>query len=497
MGNNFRTYNPTQTYLLPPSPTDWLPKDHLAYFLLDVIDALDLSEIEAAYAKKDARGERPYSPRMMLALLLYGYCVGVFSSRKIAKATYEDVAFRVLGGGEHPHFTRIGDFRLHHREALGGLFVDVLKLCERAGLIKLGHVALDGTKILANASKHKAMSYERMGKEEKRLREEIEALLQRADEIDREEDERYGVGREEEGFPEELRHRATRIERIKAAKAELEAEARLARAERLRALAAENELAATDESQTQKTRRTQATLAEKQREAAKKLDGKDDDDEPKGGVSDLPLFRTLTKPDGKPRPKSQRNFTDSDSRIMMKDGAFVQAYNAQIVVDDHAQIIVAHGVTNQPADSQLLPAMLARTIDNLERAPETLTADNGYFSASNVACCVGNGVDPHISLGRRDPSVPRKGELADGERGLASASMAAKLSTPAGRILYAKRKVVAEPPFGQIKAARGFRRFSQRGLDKVRHEWSLVCATHNLLKLFRCGWRPMPSLALS
>ena len=205
----------------------------------------------------------------------------------------------------------------------------------------------------------------------------------------------------------------------------------------------------------------------------------------------------LTKTDGTPKPKAQRNFTDPDSRIMIKDGAFVQAFNAQVVVDSHAQVIVAQAVTNQAADAQHLPAMLARASENVGRMPEMLSADTGYFSARNVACCAGNGVDAYISLGRQDASKPRDGQLSDSDGGLASKVMAAKLGTAAGRKIYSRRKAIVEPAFGQIKAARGFRRFSQRGLEKVRQEWSLVCATHNLLKLFRSGWRPMPSLALS
>src|SRR5688572_8929512 len=247
MGKAFRPWTPNQPYLLPPSPTEWLPEGHLVYFVLETVQELDLEAIETAIAAKDPRGERPYSPRFMVALLLYGYCTGVFSSRRLARATYEDVAFRVLAGEAHPYFTTINEFRLTHGEALGGLFVQGLRLCERAGLIKLGHVALDGAKLLANASKHKAMSYQRMKDDEARLRAEVEALLRRADEVDRQEDELYGSGHDPwSDVPEELKRRETRLQRIRAAKAELEQEAAAARAAELRERAAEHDQKAQD-----------------------------------------------------------------------------------------------------------------------------------------------------------------------------------------------------------------------------------------------------------
>jgi transposase len=233
-GKQYRPWAPTQSFLLPPSPLEWLPQDHLAYFLLDVVHSLDLGELERALQAKDPRGERPYPPAMMLALLIYAYCVGIFSSRKIARATYEDVAFRVLAGGEHPHFTTLNQFRLQHRSAFSGLFVQVLRLCQKAGLVKLGHVSIDGSKVLANASKHKAMSYKRMREEEARLQREIEALLGRADAADQQEDQQYGPGTAPQDLPEELQRREKRLARIREAKAALEQEAKEARAEELR-----------------------------------------------------------------------------------------------------------------------------------------------------------------------------------------------------------------------------------------------------------------------
>ena len=488
VSKTYRAWTPTQSYLLPPSPAEWLPEGHLAFFLLEVIATLDLSAIEREIARKDPRGEKPYSPRMLTALLLYGYAVGVFSSRKMAKATYEDVAFRVLCGESHPHFTTINQFRLDHGERLAGLFVQVLRMCERAGLVKLGHVALDGTKIMANASKHKAMSHERMTKDEARLKAEVEALLARAEQVDQEEDERYGVGVDPTDLPAELQRRETRIARIREIKAELEREAAEARAAELRENANGQSQRASDPAVDDVERQRAATRARKSREQAKKLDGRDDDNSDGGSNLSLPFHRVPHKPDGTPTPDAQRNFTDADSRIMVSGGAFVQAYNAQIAVDAESQVIVAEAVTNQPPDVEHLAPMLKRLCTNTDgRAPVNLSADSGYFSKNNVAACRARGIDAFIAVGRTKHNAQ---EPLPEHHDPAKAAMAQKLSTPEGRALYARRKVIAEPPFGQIKTERGFRRFSLRGLGKVRPEWTFVCLTHNLLKLFRSGWTP-------
>jgi len=471
-------------YLMPPSPTEWLPEGHLAYFILELVERLDLAPIEAAIARKDPRGERPYAPRLLLALLIYGYCVGVFSSRKLARATYEEVAFLVLAGGAHPHFTRINQFRLEHREAFASLFVQVLRLCRRAGLVKLGHVSLDGTKILANASKHKAMSYERMQEEAARLRAEINELLANADQVDGAEDERYGVGVAPEDLPEELQRREGRLARIDEAMAELEREAALARAEELRANAHGQRERAADPSVDDPERRRCATRAAISDARAAELDPRDDDQNPPpapGG--DLPHHRVPHDASGTPDPKAQRNFTDPDSRIMVTGGAYVQAYNAQIVVDDQAQIIVAQAVTNQPPDQQHLSPLVDLVEQGLGRRPRRLSADAGYYSDDNVGACEARSIAAFIAVGRM-PHASR----ADGppvELSPRRAAMQKKLQAPEGHAVYSRRKVIAEPPFGHIKAAQGFRRFSLRGLAKVRCEWALVSMTHNLLKLFR------------
>jgi transposase len=464
----------------------WLPEGHLAYFVLDLVRELDVSRIEHAIQSKDGRGTRPYSPRMMTALLVYAYCVGVFSSRKVERATYEDVAFRVLAGGEHPHFTTVNLFRLEHREALSGLFVQVLRLCARAGLSTAGHVSLDGTKVQANASKHKAMSYGRMKEEEKRLAAEIERLLFRADETDRREDEQYGRGQHADELPEELQRRDERLRRIREAKAALEKEAAEARAAQLRELAAaqrEKGEAAADATE----RKRAATRAAKSQQQADELSPRHDDDDDSGGSSagtSLPTHRVPTTPTGDPTDKAQRNFTDPDSRIMVRNGVFVQAYNAQVAVSE-SQVIVAHAVTNQPPDQEHLVPMLELLRGNCGELPETLSADAGFWSERNIAYCDANEVDAYLAVGRKTPDGAELGRLPMTRAQEARWQMHQKLTTAQGRAVYSRRKVIVEPVFGQIKQALGFRRFSLRGLGKAAAEWGLVCLCHNLLKLHR------------
>jgi transposase len=485
---SYRPWTPRQSYLLPPSPAEWLPKDHLVYFVLDVVEKLDLTEIERAIAKKDSRGERPYAPRMMVALLIYGYARGIFSSRKLARATYEDVAFVVLGGGAHPHFTSINQFRLDYREAFARLFTHVVRLCRRAGLVTLGHIAIDGTKILANASKHKAMSYDRMQEDDARIRGEINELLAQADAADRSEDECYGAGNAPEDLPEELSRRETRLARIDQAMKELEREAAQSRAEELVANAQAQWAKAEDPAVDADERGRAANRAARSEALAAELDPPDDDDGPPatgGVVDDLPRHRIPTRPDGTPDGDAQRNFTDPDSRVMVAGGAYVQAYNAQVVVDAKAQVIVAQAVTNQPPDVQHLAPMIERIQRVLggTRRPKQLSADSGYFSERNVAACHANGIDPYIAVART--AHPGTLERRPPKLTPTQAAMKAKLESPSGRAVYTRRKVIAEPPIGQIKSALGFRRFSLRGLSKVRCEWALVCLAHNLLKLFR------------
>jgi transposase len=478
-----------------PAHADWLAEGHLAYFVLDLVRELDLRAIEDVLQSRDPRGTRPYSPRMMTALLLYGYSVGVFSSRKIERATYDDVAFRVIAGGEHPDFTRVNAFRLEHREALAALFGQVLKLCERAGLRTVGHVSLDGSKISANASKHKAMSYSRMKDEEKRLLAKAEELLFRADQIDALEDERYGVGQQAEDLPEELRRTDTRLQKIREIKEALEKEAAEARAAQLHELAAGEERRA-QTALRERDRKQAAARAKREREQADRLaPRKDDDDDepPSGSGAQLPLHRVPTTPAGDPKDPAQRNFTDPDSRIMVRNGTFLQAYNAHAVVSE-SHVIVAHGLSNQPPDQEYLVPMLERVKANCGQPPQTLSADSGFFSTENVTYCDKQGIDAYLAVGR-DPCDVTIGRLPMTAAAEARACMHEKLKTPTGKATYARRKTIAEPVFGCIKAAMGFRRFSLRGLRKVRAEWAIVCTCHNLLKLFR-ALGPLPVAAV-
>ena len=465
MAKRFRTDHLDQGLLLPPSLHDWLPEGHLARFIGDVIEELDLGAVYRSY-EGDGRGLAAYQPAMMVRVLLYGYCQGVVSSRKIERATYEDVAFRYLSADAHPDHDTIASFRKRHLEALAGLFVQALRLCEKAGLVKLGHVAIDGTKIKANASKHKAMSYERMNETEQRLRQEVEKLLRSAAEADEAEDAQYGKGKRGDELPEELSRRDSRLKKIREAKAALEQEAQQ-KAERQRA-EAEAKIAGRREQEAQ---------------TGKKASGQDP--------------KTPDPKQAKPEAKAQRNFTDPDSRIMVdgaNKGSFIQAYNAQAAVDSQAQVIVAAEVTQQGNDSRQLAPMIVAAVANMGRKPEAVSADAGYWSEANVQDERVAGIDLYIATGRRkhgEKMEPAHEPLPDGAS--AKQAMQQKLRTEEGRAIYRMRKAIVEPVFGQTKERRGFRRFSFRGVGNVGLEWKLICLTGNLLKLFRSGWTPQPA----
>ena len=489
---SYRAYSPEQPYLLPPSPREWLPSGHLAPFVLDLVHDLDLSAIEATLQAKDPRGERPYSPIMMTALLIYAYATGVYSSRRIERATVEDVACRFLAAGEHPHFTTINQFRAIHRQALADLFVQVLRACQSAGLVKLEHVAIDGTKMKANASKHKAMSYDRMQKDAVRLREEVETWLARAEAADAEEDERYG----KTDPAEEIRRREERLAKMNAAREALRRETAAARAAQLREQAEVLRQKASEPTRSPQKHAEFTTLAAKRDQQADQLDPKrdqqadshdDDQGQPTlGPDDDLPMNTPPTTPSGEPKPTAQRNFTDPQSRIMVRDGAFLQAYNAQIAVDEGHQIIVAAAVSNQAPDSEYFQPMLQRVVHNCDAVPERVTGDSGYFSADNVRFAEHMGTVPFISVGKHRNDGALSAEVARPQhQTVARLEMRARLETPEGRAAYARRKATVEPVFGQARACRGFRQFSFRGLFKNRCEWLFVCLTHNLLKLFR------------
>ncbi len=458
----FRAYDPDQLFLLPPALRDWLPEGHLALFISDVVDhALDLTPIFAPYEAGDGRGQPPYHPALMVKLLVYAYCTGKPSSRKIEQATYEEVPYRVLAANQHPDHDSLAAFRQTHLAALAGLFTQVLALCRQAGLVKLGHVALDGTKVLANASKHKAMSYGRMAEAEQKLQQEIVALLTAAQRIDAAEDGQYGRGRRGDELPAELARRESRLAKIREAKAALEAEAR-AEAAQAAAVAL-------------------AKLAARQQQA--EATGR----KPTGCPPQVPDPAQAT-----PDPKAQRNFTDPESRIM-KDGAtksFVQAYNAQAAVDGAAQIIVAAAVTQAANDKQQLVPLLTAVLATCGAAPAIASADSGYFSEAAVTAPEVAATDLYVPPDRqKHGDAPAPAPLPDD--GTVIGAMRAKVRSEAGHALYALRKAIVEPVFGQIKDARGFRRFSFRGLVKVQAEWCLICLTHNLLKLFRAGWTPL------
>ena len=450
----FRPFEPDQLLLLPPSLRDWLPADHLAYFVADLVEDLDLNPILTTYGNL-TRGTVPYDPRMLVAVLLYAYAVGVPASRQVARKLHEDIAFRVLAANTTPDFRTISEFRKQHLAALRGLFVQVLRLCQHAGLVTLGHIALDGTKLKANASKHKAMSYDRMVKEEGRLQAEVDGLLQQATEADAQDDARYGTDRTGDELPGELAFREGRLRKIREAKAALEQEAREAAA----AKQAANEI----------------------REA----------EGPRPGPKPQP-------PVSVPAPKAQRNFTDPESRIMQASGdkgSFVQGYNCQAVVDTTAQIIVAADVTQAPNDKQQAQPLLQQAIANTGQVPTIASLDAGYYSEENVHALTALGCMPLIPPDRQThertrPAAPH-GRIPTG---LSVADrMRRTLRTKRGRRLYAKRKVTVEPVFGQIKQGRGFRQFLLRGHHQVRGEWALICTTHNVLKLWRTTrCRPAP-----
>lgn len=469
MPKRYLPYEPDQPFLLPPSLREWLPEEHLALFVLDVVQTLDLKKLYRHY-DRERRGAPPYHPRMMVTLLVYAYCVGVPSSRKIERRTQEDVAFRVLCANMHPNYKIISEFRRQHLSTLAELFVQVLKLCQRAGLVKLGHVSLDGTKMKANASKHKAMSYERMKEQQEKLEQKVQELLKAAEETDAEEDARYGKDQRGDELPEELRRAQGRLERIRELRRGLEEEAQQ------QAEAAE--AAATEEAQ------VEAVLGEMDHIRAAQ-GARDDDDRsgppaPPVAPGPLPSHKVPVDAQGVPEAKAQRNFTDGDSRIMKAGGDFIQGYNGQLIVDSEHQIIVAHGVSNQAPDCEHLAPMLDRVLANCGAMPEKLSADSGYLSEENLSRGAARGVDLYIAPGRtrHAPGTLPESQTETG----AKVRMRDKLSTPAGKEVYSRRKVIVEPVFGQGKN-RGFRGFLLRGLAKVRSEWALIALSHNLLKL--------------
>ena len=439
MSKTFRDWSLDQALLLPPSVHDFVPAGHLSRFVVALVtEELDLSTILASY--KGEKGQPPYHPAMMVALLLYAYAVGIYSSRRIAKACIERVDFMAIVALDAPDFRTTSEFRRRHLVALSALFVQVLKLCEQAGLVKLGHVALDGTKINANASKHKAMSYERMKKREPELQAEVDGWLKAAEAADAAEDAAFGVDRRGDEMPDWVADKQARLAKIRQAKAELEAEAK-------------------------------AKAAAEQAAREKKNGDK------------LRPGRKAVPPSDVPEPKAQRNFTDPDSRILKTKDGYIQGYNAQAAVDAQEQIIVAHTLSNNGNDQAQLVPLLDATKANLGRNPDEVSADAGYCSAANLRTLIRRRIKGYIATGRQKHGT----KSATGKRSVKPGSLLARmnirLKRGGHRSRYRLRKQVVEPVFGQIKQARGFRQFLLRGIDKVKAEWAMICTAHNLRKL--------------
>jgi transposase len=453
----FKDYQPNQMLLFPPSPRDWLPEDHLAHFISEVVESLDLRAVYDSYS--EPKGQPLYNPEMMVKVWIYAVTRGIHSSRKLERGLYEDIGLRYLSGNQQPDHWTLSEFRRRHHVALGDLLVQTVKLSAKLGLVKLNHVAIDGTKIKANASKHRAMSYARMKKEEQRLRQEIDGILSKIDANDRAEDQKYGNRRGDE-LPAELAIREKRLEMIKKAKAELEAEVR----------------------------------AEQEREEAARRAK-----EEKSGDGKKTKRR---REKAKPKDKSQRNFTDPESRIMRNsDKAFIQAYNAQVSVDAETHIIVAADLTNQAADTTHLPELVDQIRNNVGRYPDEVSADAGYYSSKNLKTLSEKGIEAFIPPEKvrhsewrnrkalRGP-IPRDASLAY--------LMHRKLRTERGQKRYKLRQSSAEPVFGHIKEQLGLKQLLLRGVSKARSWWRFNCAVHNLLKIFRSGikFEPAPGNGL-
>jgi len=421
MAKTFREWNPEQTLMFPPTPMDWVSKDDVVVFIRNlVMEDLNLSEILDRY--EEERGYPPFHPVMMTALLLYSYCQKIYSSRRIATACKQRVDFLALTGMQQPDHRTVNLFRKRHLKALSGLFQQVLQLCEKAGLVKLGHVAVDGTKIGANASKQKSMTYATMKKLEQRYKEEVERWFTEAERIDREEDELYGPDKSGNELPEWVSNKQERIKRIQQAKAELEAEAKAA--------------------------------AEKEPDPAK--------------------TGHKAKPTGTPSEKQQRNLTDSESRLMKSGDQFMQAYNGQVAVDGYRQIIVAQSLNNNGSDMHQMIPLLKQIRTNLGRQAKQVSADSGYCSELNLKALQKRHIRGYVAT-----SLHRKHRKV----GLWVQRMRQRLKQGARRSRYRLRKQIVEPVFGQIKHGRGFRQFLLRGENNVSGEWSLLCTAHNLLKL--------------
>jgi transposase len=432
MSKTFRAWRFDDVMLLPPSVQDFVPEDHLSRFVVSLVrESLDLRAIHAAYTGE--KGQPPYDPAMMVALLLYSYAVGIYASRRIARACVERADFMMMVALDAPDFHTISEFRRRHLAALSDLFVQVLRLAEEAGLVKLGHVALDGTKIKANASKHKAMSYGRMKAREKELETEVGRWLAAAEAQDAEDDRVLGKDQRGDELPDWVKDKAQRLEKIRAAKAALEEKAGAA-----------------------------AAVEAGHQAAGRKKPG-----------------RKAAPPRAVPEDKAQRNFTDPDSRILKTKDGFVQGYNAQAAVDGHAQLIVAQTLTPSQSDQDQLVALVDAIAASLGRPPKEASADAGYCSEENLAALDARGIAGYVAVARSKHAAEAKRTI----NGPLTRAMQRKLKRAGWRSRYRLRKQIVEPVFGQIKQARGFRQFLLRGIEKVKAEWAMICTAHNILKL--------------
>jgi len=436
MSTTFRPCAPDQSLLFPPSPRDWLPDGHLAFFIADTVAAMDLQAFYAPY-EGDGRRNQPFDPQMMVTVLLYAYATGTFSSRRIARKLEDDVAYRVLAAGNFPAHRTIAEFRQQHLAAFEALFVQVVAIAREAGVVQVGALAVDGSKVKASASKHKAMSYGRMRDEERRLREQIAALTTQAEATDAAEDAEYGPEVRGDELPAELQRRESRLAAIAAAKARLE-----------------------------------ARQADEDRQK-----GRTPNDGRKSRGS-KPFARDF----GVPPDDAQDNFTDPESRIMKAAHGFDQCYNGQIAVDETTQLIVATGLTNCAADNAELLPLITRAQEPLGGVAPEVLADAGYRGEATFQTLEAQGITAYISLGHevRPAKAPNPAHVA-------SQRMAARLNSAAGRARYRRRKAIVEPVIGWIKEVLGFRRFSLRGVAKARGEWNVVCLAINLKRLHRIG----------
>jgi len=434
MSKTFRPWDVDQAWLLPPSIKEFVPKGHLAHFVRSLVrETLDLSAILSTYTEE--RGYPPYHPGMMTALILYAYCQGIHSSRRIAKGCEERVDFMAVTGMQTPDFRTVNEFRSRHLKALGDLFVQVLQLCQKAKMVSLGHVALDGTKLRANASKNKAMSYQRMSETEQRLKDEVAGWFEQAQAVDAAEDEEHGADKRGDELPDWVADKEKRLKKLQEAKAALEAEAR------------------------------------EQAEKAKEQPKRD-------------RQRNAPGVDGTPHPKAQRNFTDPESRIMKTKDGFQQCYNAQAAVDSDSQVIVACDLTSSATDVNQLVTVTDQIQQNTGEIPKELSADAGYCSEGNIEHLKNSGIRGYIAIGRqRHGDAAPLSRRSKPEPGTARHEMWLRLKQGGFRSRYRLRKQVVEPVFGQVKHARGFRQLLLRGIKKVSAEWRLICTAHNLLKL--------------